>query len=172
MIILAFSKKGPLKMSFSIRKGKPEDMLNVLALIQELADFEKESNAVELTVEDLKRDGFGAQPLFNTFVAEMDGDIVAMALFYPRYSTWKGPTIHLEDLIVKKAYRGKNIGSALFKEVIQYGADQGVKRIEWVVLDWNDPAIDFYEKRGAKVLRDWDTAQLEGEAIHQFLKQF
>lgn len=159
-------------MSFSIRKGRPEDMKSVLDLIQELAVFEKEPEAVIVTVEDLVRDGFGAYPLFKTFVAEADDEIVAMALFYPRYSTWKGPTIHLEDLIVKESYRGKNIGSALFKEVIQYGADQGVERIEWVVLDWNEPAIDFYEKRGAKVLRDWDTVQLEGEAIHKFLKEF
>lgn len=159
-------------MSFSIRKGRPEDMSSVLSLIQELADFEKEPNAVELTVENLQRDGFGEYPLFNTFVAEVNEEIVAMALFYPRYSTWKGPTIHLEDLIVKESFRGNNIGSALFREVIQFGADQGVKRVEWVVLDWNEPAIDFYEKRGAKVLRDWDTAQLEGEAIQQFLKNF
>lgn len=159
-------------MSFSIRKGRSEDMASVLNLIQELATFEKESNAVDLTAEELKRDGFGEQPLFQTFVAEVKEEIVGMALFYPRYSTWKGPTVHLEDLIVKEAFRGQNIGSALFREVIQFGADRGVKRVEWVVLDWNDPAIDFYEKRGAKVLRDWDTVQLEGEAIHNFLKDF
>lgn len=159
-------------MSFSIRSGKPEDMPGVLNLIQELADFEREHEAVELTAEVLKKDGFGVQPLFQTLVAEVDDEIVGMALFYPRYSTWKGPTIHLEDLIVKEAHRGKKIGSALFREVIQYGADQGVKRVEWVVLDWNDPAIEFYEKRGARVLRDWDTVQLEGPAIANFLKQF
>ena len=147
-------------------------MSSVLKLIQELANFEKEPNAVEVTEEILQRDGFGAQPLFNTLVAEVGYEIVGMALFYPRYSTWKGPTIHLEDLIVKEAYRGKNIGSALFREVIQYSADKGVKRVEWVVLDWNDPAIEFYEKRGARVLRDWDTVQLEGAAINQFLKRF
>ena len=159
-------------MSFSIRKGRPEDMFSVLKLIQELANFEKEPNAVEVTEEILQRDGFGAQPLFNTLVAEVGDEIVGMALFYPRYSTWKGPTIHLEDLIVKEAYRGKNIGSALFREVIQYSADKGVKRVEWVVLDWNDPAIEFYEKRGARVLRDWDTVQLEGAAINQFLMRY
>lgn len=159
-------------MSFSIRKGVIEDMTSVLKLIQELADFEKESNAVDVTVADLQRDGFGENPLFHTFVAEIDGEIVGMALFYPRYSTWKGPTIHLEDLIVTQSQRGKNIGSALFREVISYGANKGVKRVEWVVLDWNDPAIEFYEKRGARVLRDWDTAQLEGEAINDFLTHF
>lgn len=155
-----------------IREGRPEDMPSVLKLIQELADFEKESNAVEISVEDLKQDGFGASPRFKTLVAEVGNEIVGMALFYPRYSTWKGPTIHLEDLIVTKEHRGMNIGSALFREVIKYSADQEVKRVEWVVLDWNDPAIDFYEKRGAKVLRDWDTVQLEGPAIDHFLTEF
>lgn len=159
-------------MNFSIRKGRPEDMKSVLDLIQELAVFEKETDTVVVTVEDLIRDGFGERPLFRTFVAEVDNEIVAMALFYPRYSTWKGPTIHLEDLIVKESFRGGNIGSALFKEVIQYAAEEGVRRVEWVVLDWNKQAIDFYEKRGAKVLREWDTVQLGGEAIHEFLKQF
>ncbi|MDO9036943.1 MAG: GNAT family N-acetyltransferase, partial [Lutibacter sp.] len=124
-------------MNFSIREGIIEDMPSVLNLIKELAHFEKEADAVVISVADLEKDGFGNSPLFKTFVAEVDEEIVGMALFYPRYSTWKGPTIHLEDLIVKKSKRGLNIGSALYKKVIEYGSNLGVKRIEWVVLGWN-----------------------------------
>ncbi|HSQ46771.1 MAG TPA: GNAT family N-acetyltransferase, partial [Lutibacter sp.] len=118
-------------MNFSIREGKIEDMASVLNLIKELAHFEKEADAVIISVADLEKDGFGNSPLFKTFVAEVDEEIVGMALFYPRYSTWKGPTIHLEDLIVKKNKRGLNIGSALYKKVIEYGHNLGVKRMEW-----------------------------------------
>jgi len=157
-------------MSFKIRKGLISDMPAVLNLVQELADFEKEPNAVIITVEDLEKDGFGDSPLFKTFVAELEGEIVGMALFYPRYSTWKGPTIHLEDLIVIKSKRSLNIGSALYTKVIEYGFKKGVKRIEWVVLDWNTPAIEFYKKTGATVLRDWNTAQMNEKAIKNYLK--
>ena len=157
-------------MNFTIREGAKQDMPSVLKLIQELAHFEKEANAVVVTVSDLESDGFGKRPLFKTFVAEINNEIIGMALFYPRYSTWKGPTIHLEDLIVTKSKRGLKIGSALYSKVIEYGNKQGVKRIEWVVLDWNKPAVDFYIKTGAKVLRDWNTVQLENEAIKDYLE--
>lgn len=157
-------------MNFSIREGKITDMPSVLELIKELAHFEKEADAVEISVSDLEKDGFGNSPLFKTFVAEMDRKIVGMALFYPRYSTWKGPTIHLEDLIVKKNKRGLNIGSALYKKVIEYGNQLGVKRIEWVVLDWNTPAIAFYKKTGAQVLNDWQTVQMDEDAIKNYLE--
>lgn len=158
-------------MSFTIREGRKQDMPSVLKLIQELAHFENEPNAVVVTVSDLEKDGFGKSPLFKTFVAEMNNEIVGMALFYPRYSTWKGPTIHLEDLIVAEEKRRLKIGSALYKKVMEYGFIKGVKRIEWVVLDWNTPAIEFYKKTGAKVLRDWDTVQLEGDAIENFVNK-
>ena len=157
-------------MSFKIREGEKEDMTSVLKLIKELAHFEKEPEAVIVTVEDLQKDGFGDYPLFKTFVAEIDNEFIGMELFYPRYSTWKGPTIHLEDLIVTKSKRGLKIGSALYAKVIEYGYKKGVKRIEWAVLDWNKPAIDFYEKTGAKVLRDWDTVHIENEAIKNYLE--
>jgi len=158
-------------MSFNIRQGEKTDMIAVLKLIQELAHFEKEPDAVIVTVADLERDGFGEVPLFQIYVAEMNNEIVGMALFYPRYSTWKGPTIHLEDLIVTKSKRGLNIGSALYTKVIEYGYEKGVKRIEWVVLDWNTPAIAFYEKSGAVVLNDWDTAQMNEQAIKNYLEK-
>lgn len=157
-------------MNFSIREGKIEDMPSVLNLIKELAHFEKEADAVVISVADLEKDGFGNSPLFKTFVAEVDDEIVGMALFYPRYSTWKGPTIHLEDLIVKKNKRGLNIGSALYKKVIEYGHNLGVKRMEWVVLGWNTPAIEFYKKTGAHLLDDWKTVQMDELAIKNYLK--
>ena len=156
-------------MNFTIREGRKQDMPSVLKLIQELAHFEKEANAVVVTVSDLESDGFGKRPLFKTFVAEINNEIIGMALFYPRYSTWKGPTIHLEDLIVTKEKRGLKIGSALYKKVIEYGYNIGVKRIEWNVLDWNEPAIEFYESTGAKVLRDWDTAQIDRKSMKKYL---
>lgn len=157
-------------MNFIIREGKKKDMPSVLKLIKELATFEKEPNAVVVSLKDLENDGFCDKPLFKTYVAEMNNKIVGMALFYPRYSTWKGPTIHLEDLIVSKDKRGLNIGTALYKKVLAYAYENNVRRVEWVVLDWNTPAIDFYEKSGATVLRDWDTAQITREEIATYLK--
>ncbi len=157
-------------MNFSIREGKITDMPSVLELIKELAHFEKEADAVVISVADLEKDGFGNSPLFKTFVAEVDDEIVGMALFYPRYSTWKGPTIHLEDLIVKKSKRGLNIGSSLYNEVIKYGNSLGVKRIEWVVLDWNTPAIEFYKKTGAHILDDWKTVQMDELSIKNYIE--
>jgi len=153
----------------NIRKGKKEDMPAVLELIKELAVFEKEPDAVVVTVSDLERDGFGENPLFYTFVAEADDRIAAMALYYYRYSTWKGRTIHLEDLIVKEEMRGSGLGFALYKEIIAQGKKDGVRRIEWNVLDWNTPAIDFYEKSGAIVLKDWLVAQMSESGIDNFL---
>ena len=141
----------------------------VLSLIQELAVFEKEPDAVVVTVADLERDGFGENPLFHTFVAEMNGEIIGMALYYYRFSTWKGKTIHLEDLIVKEAHRGTGAGLALYTEIIKQGKKDNVRRLEWNVLDWNEPAIRFYEKSGAKVLDDWRVVQMNEEGINRFL---
>ena len=152
-----------------IRKATKNDMPSVLELIQELATFEKEPDAVVVTVDDLVRDGFSENPLFQCFVAEVDNEIIGMALFYYRFSTWKGKTIHLEDLIVKENKRGTGAGFALYKEIIKQGKAENVRRIEWNVLDWNTPAIDFYEKSGAKVLGDWRVVHMDEEGIKQFL---
>jgi GNAT superfamily N-acetyltransferase len=154
----------------NIRKGKKEDMKGVLELIQELAAFENEPNAVLITVDDLVRDGFGENPLFHVFVAEIDGSIVGIALYYYRYSTWKGKTIHLEDLVVKDSMRGTGLGYALYSEIIKQGKKDNVRRIEWAVLDWNTVAIDFYEKSGAKVLDEWRVAQMDEAGINYFVE--
>ena len=153
----------------NIRKATKNDMPQVLELIQELAIFEKEPDAVVVTVDDLVRDGFSENPLFQCFVAEVENEIIGMALYYYRYSTWKGKTIHLEDLIVKENKRGTGAGFALYKEIIKQGKSENVRRIEWNVLDWNTPAIDFYEKSGAKVLGDWRVVHMDDKGIEQFL---
>ncbi len=153
-----------------IRKGTPTDMPAVLSLIKELAVFEKEPDAVVVTEEDLVRDGFSPNPLFHCFVAEVNDQIIGIALYYYRYSTWKGKTIHLEDLIVREKERGIGAGMALYKEVIKQGEKDGVRRIEWAVLDWNQNAIDFYVKTGAKVLSDWRLVQMDEQGMEAFLK--
>ena len=153
----------------SIRKATPNDMPQVLELIQELAVFEKEPEAVVITAADLVRDGFTENPLFHCFVAEIDQKIIGIALYYYRYSTWKGKTLHLEDLIVKESQRGTGIGFQLYSEIIRQGQRDQVRRIEWAVLDWNTPAIDFYKKTGAKVLSEWCVAQMDEEGIDLFL---
>lgn len=154
-----------------IRKGEITDMPEVLVLIRDLAAFEKEPDAVVITVADLERDGFGPKPLFHTFIAEVNNKIVGMALYYYRYSTWKGRTIHLEDLVVKEPMRGSGVGFALYKAVIAQGQQDQVRRIEWNVLDWNTPAIAFYVKSGAKVLDDWRVAQMDENGINEFLSK-
>lgn len=154
-----------------LRKATPNDMHEVHQLITELAIFEKEPEAVATSPEELLRDGFSENPLFEALVAEVDGQILGMALYYPRYSTWKGKTLHLEDLIVSAAHRGKGIGMALYQAFLQEAAKQNVRRAEWVVLDWNQNAIDFYEKSGAVVLNDWKTVQMTNEQIKAFLNQ-
>ena len=155
--------------NINIRDARKEDMPRVLQLIKELAVFEREPDAVAVTVEELQQDGFGPRPAFHCFVAEANGKIEGMALVYPRYSTWKGKTIHLEDLIVSEKMRGAGIGSALFSEVIKYGYEKEVRRIEWGVLDWNEPAIAFYEKNGAQILRDWDVVQMDEQGIKNYI---
>jgi GNAT superfamily N-acetyltransferase len=155
----------------NIRKGKIEDMPRVLELIQELATFELQPDAVEITVADLERDGFGSTALFQILVAEVDGKIPGIALFYNRYSTWKGKTIHLEDLIVSEKYRGSGIGMKLYQAVMQEAKEQNVRRVEWNVLDWNVPAISFYEKTGAVVFKDWLVAQMDEKGLQAFLNK-
>ncbi len=158
-------------MKIILREGKKYDMASVLLLIKELAEFEKEGNAVEVTKDDLERDGFGEVPAFKVFVAEHKGEIVGMALFYERYSTWKGRIIHLEDLIVKQAYRGKGFGKALYSKVLSYAHDQKLKRVSWEVLDWNKVAIDFYTSTGANIMPGWQVVHMNEHSLEAFAKE-
>lgn len=152
-----------------IRDARKEDMPAVLELIKELAAFEKEPDAVTTTVEILEQEGFGENPLFHVFVAEVDGQIEGMALVYYRFSTWKGRTLHLEDLIVREEKRGTGLGNALYRKVIEHAKAQGLKRVEWVVLDWNQHAIDFYERSGATILKGWYTVQMDENGITKYV---
>lgn len=157
-------------MNFTVRKGKVEDVETVLQLIIELAIFENEPNAVEITIEDLKKDGFGKVPKFNFFVAQEDQEIIGLAFFYERYSTWKGRVLHLEDLIVTKSKRKSGVGKALYAEVLKYAYKNDYNRVAWEVLDWNRNAIQFYENSGAKVLKEWNVAQMDKENLATFVK--
>lgn len=158
-------------MKFTIRKANVTDMPAVLELIKELAAFEKEPDAVDITAETLKNEGFGDNPLFTCFVAEVEGNIEGMALVYYRFSTWKGRTLHLEDLIVRENKRGTGLGNALYKKVISFAEEQDLKRVEWVVLDWNQHAIDFYDRSGANILKGWYTVQMDTEGIKKFVEK-
>ena len=158
-------------MKILLREAEKSDMGAVLLLIKELAEFEKESDAVEVTIDELAKDGFGNAPAFKVFLAEVDGKIVGMALFYERYSTWKGRSIHLEDLIVKKEFRGEGIGKALYTKVLSYARKQRLKRVSWEVLDWNKVAVDFYESTGAKILEGWQVVHMDENGLESFVAQ-
>lgn len=157
-------------MEFKIREGKKEDMPSVLGLINELAIFEKEPDAVEITIEDLINDGFSEQPKFKIFVAEEKSEIIGIALFYERYSTWKGKTIHLEDLIVTKNRQKIGAGKALYTAVLKYAYDNNFNRVAWEVIDWNTNAINFYKSTGATYLNDWSVVQMNKENLAKFIQ--
>jgi GNAT superfamily N-acetyltransferase len=156
-------------MDFLIRMATKADMTQVLDLITELAVFEKEPDAVEVTVDDLVSNGFGERPKFTCFVAEFEEKVEGIALVYNRFSTWKGNVLHLEDLVVSQKMRGSGLGTALLDEVVKFGNQLGVKRISWEVLDWNEPAIEFYIKKGADVKRDWDVVHLNEQGIKNYI---
>jgi len=158
-------------MNYHVRVATTEDMNQVLNLINELAVFEKEPNAVEVTEADLKKKGFGDSKEFDCFVAEVDQKVIGIALVYTRFSTWKGTVLHLEDLIVSEKMRGYGVGSSLLDQVILYGAELGVKRICWEVIDWNTTAIEFYELKGALVMRDWHVVQLDAQGIKNYISK-
>ncbi|MGB2224449.1 MAG: GNAT family N-acetyltransferase [Polaribacter sp.] len=158
-------------MTFTVRFGEQKDVPSLLRLIKELAYFEKELEAVEITEETLLTYGFGENQMFKFFVAESDDEIVGIALFYERFSTWKGPTIHLEDLIVTQSRRKLGIGKALYGKVLQYAYTNNYKRVAWEVLDWNTNAIEFYENSGAKYLSDWSVVQMNEEGLLNFVNQ-
>ena len=152
-----------------IRKAQKSDAASILFLIQELAIFEKEPRAVIVTQAQIEKDGFGDHPLFECFVAEVTDQVVGMALYYPRYSTWKGATFHLEDLIVTEPMRGKGIGTQLYNAFLEHAYNKGVKRVEWAVLDWNLPGIEFYQKSGATISDDWRCVQIDKKSIDSYI---
>lgn len=144
-----------------IRPATASDMQAVHQLIVELAIYEKAPNEVVNTPEQLIKDGFSNQPLFVCFVAELDGQVIAMSLNYVRYSTWKGAVLYLEDLIVTEPLRGRGIGKALFQHTLQYARNNGYSRLQWQVLDWNQPAIDFYKTFQASFDPEWLNAWVQ-----------
>jgi|TARA_B100000809_G_scaffold45533_1_gene39919 GNAT superfamily N-acetyltransferase len=157
-------------MDFKVRLGQKEDMQAVFNLITELAVFEKEPDAVEITVTDLVRDGFSETPKFKVFVAEQEHNIIGIALFYERFSTWKGRTIHLEDLIVTKSKQKIGAGKALYTAVLKHAYDNNFNRVAWEVIDWNTNAIDFYKSTGATYLNDWSVVQMDKENLAKFIQ--
>ncbi len=151
---------------FTIRKASAEDAPAILALIKNLAIYEKEPDAVVCTVEDIVRDGFGPNPYFYCLLAEMEGRTVAFALYFFKWSTWKGSAcLHLEDLFVEPEYRGLQIGFRLLKELARIALARDCDRFEWDVLDWNTLARDFYHGLGAYSKDGWLAYRLEGEAL-------
>jgi GNAT superfamily N-acetyltransferase len=155
-------------MEIKIRKGYKEDLPSVLGLIRELATFEKAPNDVVVSLADMEEDGFGDRPIFKFFVAEVDHVIVGMALYYIKYSTWKGKCVFLEDIIVTEKFRRFRIGKQLFEEVVKAAKRLKARRVEWQVLDWNEPAIRFYEKYDTVFLKEWLSCRLTEEQIQLF----
>lgn len=149
----------------NIRKGKASDLPQVLELIKELALYEKAPQEVTVTLTELIEDSFGDKPVFYFFVAEQGSEILGTAIYYIKYSTWKGRCVYLEDIIVKESQRGKNIGTNLFNAVLLESKNLGAKRMEWQVLDWNTPALHFYEKFNALVDPSWVNCKLTEEQI-------
>jgi GNAT superfamily N-acetyltransferase len=154
-------------MNYTIRKAVKADAVDILRLVKELATYEKAPDAVEVTLEEMEADGFGPHAIYSAFVAEMDGGIVGMALYYTKYSTWKGKAIYLDDIIVNEKYRRYGIGGKLFEEVIKVCKEMGVRKIDWQVLDWNEPAIQFYKKYSTVFTNEWVNCTLYERELGQ-----
>jgi GNAT superfamily N-acetyltransferase len=151
-----------------IRKGTPEDIPALLSLIKELADYERAPGEVIVNEKILLEDGFGVSPQFGFFVAEENSNVLGIALYYPRYSTWKGKCFHLEDIIVREEHRCKGIGKLLFDAVVRMCNEEGVKRLHWQVLDWNEPGINFYKKLNARFDSEWLSCKLTDEDMKNY----
>jgi len=155
-------------MTISVRKGVKSDLSAALELIKELALYENAPDEVIVTIEDMERDGFGEDPVFYFFVAEVEGEIVGISLYYVKYSTWKGKCIFLEDIIVTEQYRKQGVGKKLFDEVVKVSKEKNVQRLEWQVLEWNEPAIRFYEKINSNLDKEWINCKLTKEQILKY----
>lgn len=154
-----------------IRLATEADIPVILSLIHALAAYEREPDAVQIGEAELHRDGFGPQPLFECLLAEDDnGKAAGFALYFPIYSTWRGPSLHLEDLFVQPQHRGRGIGKALLAQVAAIAMERGCSRMQWDVLDWNTPAIDFYQSRGAIMLEPWRIMRVTGAALSRLAK--
>jgi GNAT superfamily N-acetyltransferase len=153
---------------FKIRRGVKGDLSQALELIKELAQFEKALDQVSNTVKQMEDDGFGANPIYGFFVAECDDEIVGLSLYYYRYSTWKGKRLYLEDIIVTEKERGRGLGKMLFEHTMKFTLEQNCTGMMWQVLDWNEPAINFYKKYNAKLDDEWINGHLEAEQIASF----
>lgn len=142
-------------MDLTIRKAEKKDVPDLHRLVMELAIYEKAPDSVEVSVEEMEREGFGPNAIYKAFVAENEGKIVGMALYYEKYSTWKGRCIYLDDIVVSEKYRRYGIGGKLFNEVVKVCKQLGVRKMDWQVLDWNEPAIEFYKKYNASFADEW-----------------
>jgi GNAT superfamily N-acetyltransferase len=150
----------------TIRSATPADVPQILAFIRNLAEYEREPDAVRATEADLLRDGFGPIPRFHCLLAHWHDAPAGFALYFYNYSTWRGHAgIHLEDLFVRPEYRGKGIGKALLTSVAAIAFEEGCSRLQWDVLEWNTPAIGFYQQMGAKMLMEWRTMRVTGEDL-------
>ena len=153
----------------SIRAATPDDAELIVELIQALADYERDPDAVQATPEGIRGWLFGERPYAECVIAEGDGEAVGFALFFHNFSTWRGrPGIWLEDLFVRPQHRGLGAGKALFEHVARLAVERGCGRFEWAVLDWNEPAIGFYKRQGAQALDEWTIFRLEGGALERF----
>lgn len=153
-------------MTITIRPATPADVPLVLALVRELAEYEKAPDQVVATESNLREDLFGPRPACEAIIGELEGVPQGFALFFHNYSTWVGRRgIYLEDLYVRPAARGKGLGKALFLRVARLAHERGCRRLDWAVLDWNTPAIEFYRSLGAASLDEWTTFRLAGDAL-------
>ncbi|MEM8939450.1 MAG: GNAT family N-acetyltransferase [Bacteroidota bacterium] len=145
----------------TIRKGKKEDLPSILELIKELAEYEKELHQVSNTVEMMEQDGFGPQSIFASLVADLNNKIIGTSIYYFRYSTWKGKRLYLEDLVVTKAHRRDGVGKLLFEKTIEIAKATNCSGAMWQVLDWNEPAINFYKKYNTRFDEEWVNCNID-----------
>ena len=155
--------------SINIRPGLKSDLPRVLELVKELALFERAPHEVTNTVALMEQDGFGPAPIYGFFVAENENGIVGISLYYWRYSTWKGKRLYLEDIIVTEKERGSGIGKLLFDRTMQKAIEENCSGMMWQVLEWNEPAIKFYKKYGAKLDDEWTNCTLERDQIEKLI---
>jgi GNAT superfamily N-acetyltransferase len=154
-----------------IRRGTPEDIPATLSLIKELAAFERAAHEVDNTEQRMLEDGFGPNPVFGFHVAEENGTILGIAVYYFRYSTWKGKRLYLEDIVVTESQRGRGIGKLLFNASIAEAKRTGCKGMSWQVLEWNTPAIEFYKKFNAGFDAEWINCSLTGAQIAAYREE-